>query len=80
MKKYLWVLVPFFVCTLLAFFFAFTDPKPNAAYGREGIYNYLSGSWLGIGIILSGLTLFILLIYDTFEYWERVQKKRKLRK
>ncbi|MCZ6625852.1 MAG: hypothetical protein O7B35_16745 [Deltaproteobacteria bacterium] len=80
MKKYLWVSLPFFVCTSLALFFAFTDSNPNAAYGKEWIYNYLSGSWLGIGIIVSALTLLILLIYDTFEFLERAAKKRRLKK
>jgi len=80
MKKYFWVLVPFLICTSLALFFAFTDPNPDAAYGREWIYDYLSGSWLGIGVILSGLTLSILFIYDIFDFWERASKRRSLRK
>jgi hypothetical protein len=80
MKKYYWVPVPFLICTSLTFFFAFTDPNLDTAYGRDWIYDYLSGSWLGIGIILSGLTLIILLIYDIFEFWERATKKRSLRR
>ena len=80
MKKYCWVLVPFLFCTSLALFFAFTDPNLDAAYGRDWIYDHLSGSWLAIGIVLSGLTVIILLIYDIFEFWERATKKRSLRR
>ena len=80
MKKYCWVPVPFLICTSLALFFAFSDPKPDAAYGRDWIYDYLSGSWLGIGIVLSALTLIILLIYDIFEFWGRASRKRSLRR
>jgi hypothetical protein len=65
---------------MLALFFAFTEPNPDAPYGRDWIYDYLSGAWLGIGIIVSGLTLLILLIYDIFELWERAAMKRRLRK
>ena len=72
--------MPFFLCTSLALFLAFTDTNPNATFGRQGIYDYLSGTWLIVGIILSALTLFILLTYDAFEYWERAAKKRRLSK
>lgn len=80
MKKYLCVLVPFLICASLALFFAVTDPNPEAVYGRDWIYDYLSQSWLAIGIVLGGLTLVILLIHDIFEFWERAARKRDLKK
>ena len=80
MKKYFVVLIPFLVTAPLSFFFANSDPNLDAAYGRDWIYDYLSQAWLAIGLIVSALAFFVLLIFDIFAFLERVAKNRALRR
>jgi len=79
-KKYLVVLIPFLVTALLSLYFAISDPNLNAAYGRDYIYDYLSQAWLAIGLIVSALVFFVLLIFDIFAFVERAAKKRALKR
>jgi hypothetical protein len=74
MKKYSLVLVPFLFSTCVSHFFATTEPNPDAPYGRDWVFDYLSQAWFAIGLTLSALVLSISAIHDIFEFCARIAK------
>jgi len=84
MKKYLLVLLPFTVCSLLAYIYGSIEPKdyphPTYPYRTPGILHYLSNTWFIIGIVLSILLFILLIIEDAFSFIEKKLEERRLKK
>jgi len=84
MKKYLIVLVPFIVCSILAIIYGNLEPKdypdPIYPYRTPEMLQYLSSRWFIIGSVVSSLLFILFLIEDGSKWIERKLSERGMRK
>jgi len=84
MKKYLIVLLPFIVCSILALIYGNLEPKnfpdPIYPYRTPGMLQYLSTRWFIIGAVVSILLFILFLIEDDLSGSKRNYRKGKRNK
>ena len=84
MKKYLLVLIPFTVCSLLGYIYRSIEPKdyphPTYPYRTPEMLDYLSSTWFIIGAVLSILLLSLLIIEDASSFFGRKLTERRMKK
>lgn len=75
MKKYLIALIPFVVCSMLAYIYVNMKPAdypdPTYPYRPPEMLSYLSSNWFVIGVVLSFLCFILLLIEDVFKFVDK---------
>jgi formate-dependent nitrite reductase membrane component NrfD len=81
-RKLLAGLLPLIICSGLSLIFELIEPKnfpdPSYPYRTKEYLDYLSKGWLFVGIVLSVVFFFIILIEDLFGYFERVREEKRL--
>jgi hypothetical protein len=83
-RKYLLAATPFFLCAFLALKQVSVELNggPGAAYahGAEGLLSYLSDHWLNVGLVLSGVFLFLTFVEDIYDRAKGFLAHRRLSK
>ena len=83
-RRYLWTLIPFVVCSLLSLLYMNLEPAeyPHPMYPNRSqeILDYFTSRWFMIGIIISSVLAAILAIDDMFSYLGKFFERRQLKK
>ena len=83
-RRYLWTLIPFILCSILSLLYTNLEPKdyPDPMYPTrsQDLLDYLSSRWFMIGIIISSVLAAIMAIEDVFSYVGKFFERRQFKK
>ena len=84
MKKYLLAFIPFAGCTLISLAFALMEPRGPAhssyPYRTEQYLHYFTNRWFYIGIVISLMLAFCMLVDDIFNKAHKYMEDRRYKK